>query len=458
MKLVLYKNSFLTGALTVFFALIAFFYFQNHLLPITFFPEKYRLIYQIALVVIMVLPSVFLYPFSSWLEQKDTVHKLHKVFLSMFMLSTLYSWSIQNFTIGIFSLLTVAYFFYNKKVQLDSKLYILFGVYFLIHLISLIWANDMEKGFEILSRYVPFFVFSFLFCLFQYDKKTFDRLLLIYFRGTLIFVFISLLCWIYESFRLGIPLTEWVVIFGKKTFSGIPPYDIVYSWTDIGNRHPSYNAIGFSLSVAIGFYFVNEKQEKFSRIEFLVYLIASALLTIVTQSRVGLVSFLLVLFAGAFFLLRNHKKWQIVLSGVVFLLSIVALWVFMKYLSSDHPLENDSIRLEQYNIAISSIKEKPLLGTGIGNMPFVFRVNNYHFNYPHNQFLGELMQTGILGFGSLLLIIGSIFFAGIKRKNFLLLSLFFCIMFPLMFIEMPFHVTQGIIPIFLFCGLFLKKH
>jgi O-antigen ligase len=332
----------------------------------------------------------------------------------------------------------------------------------LIHAVSLFWAKDLNQGIEFLSRYIPFLLFSFVFCLFQIDKKTFDRLLLIYFRGAFIFIVISLFCWLHESFRLQIPLNEWLVFFDKKNFSelissDISSFNIIYSWTHIGYHHPTYNATAICMSTVIGFYLLGKKREKFSKIEFLVYLFAAVLLIIITQSRVGLVSFVLVICGGIFYLLRHHRKWQIAYSAVVILLSVLTLSVFLTYLFSENRLSNDSERLKLYPIAISTIQENPIIGVGVGNMKNVFIANNCNYPHPHNQFVGDFMQTGILGFSVLMVMLTSIIFTGLKRNRFLLLSLFLCIMLPLMIIEMPFQNTQGLIIIFLFCGLFLKK-
>jgi O-antigen ligase len=124
----------------------------------------------------------------------------------------------------------------------------------------------------------------------------------------------------------------------------------------------------------------------------------------------------------------------------------------------------DPVRIQLWETAMSSIKEKPLLGTGTGGMDAVMTSTELAdklgypepmpFSYPHNQYLGEVMQFGFIGalvlFGTLIYLL----VLALRKKDFLLQSLLL-ILFIFMFTEMPLDSHKGINFFLFFISLFV---
>ena len=114
----------------------------------------------------------------------------------------------------------------------------------------------------------------------------------------------------------------------------------------------------------------------------------------------------------------------------------------------------DDVRKMHYSAAFEAIEENTWLGTGIGGMTkyinkdnpiytppiSTFWAGHYH---PHNQVIGDLMQTGILGLLSIVSLIVYSLYASISQRNILFFS-FVIIYLLLMSIEMPLMVDQGL--------------
>ena len=163
-----------------------------------------------------------------------------------------------------------------------------------------------------------------------------------------------------------------------------------------------------------------------------------------------------------YYLRRSRKK------AIVFVCVLVACVSLSVYLNpnSAKSLFLDDVRDMHYSVAFESIGENTLLGTGIGGMTKYINKDNplyapikdswdghYH---PHNQGIGDFMQTGVLGLLSIATLIIYLLYSSIKQRNILFFS-FVLIYILLMSIEMPLMVDQGLYCFVFFISLFTAR-
>ena len=88
------------------------------------------------------------------------------------------------------------------------------------------------------------------------SKEKIDGVLVVFARSMMIFTIISLSVWIYKSYQLNVPLSEWLII-SKKIIGGTNVYKIVYSWCNY--YHPTYIAVSLCMAQAIYYYRTSTK-------------------------------------------------------------------------------------------------------------------------------------------------------------------------------------------------------
>lgn len=198
--------------------------------------------------------------------------------------------------------------------------------------------------------------------------------------------------------------------------------------------------------------------------------------------RSGLICYYAALFYLMTYFAYKYKKWWllplllIVLIGMPFLAyqtipSFKNKVMYMQYDlqqlgKSDIGHNSDSRRWQSLQIGWELIKQKPLLGHGLGQAEN--RTKAYYENYfpsveehnqkiPHNQFVFTTLELGILGFILLQLAIGIPILGTSIFKNPLYFSL--AIIFLLScFVENTFESQVGMTFYLIYGGLLLKQH
>ncbi|MDO4727268.1 MAG: O-antigen ligase family protein [Porphyromonadaceae bacterium] len=304
----------------------------------------------------------------------------------------------------------------------------------------------MKSGFYWLKLQMAFIYFPLAFCLFRLDRKQFDIILISIFRWMILFAVLSVCSWILQSRALEIPLSE-AFIMSKHMFVGIyQPFDVVFAWSNF--YHPTYISVTLMLGLSIGWYYALQNNVKGYELAF--YTLIVLLIAILTQSRFMIVAWLLVNILFVVYMLKTKPKLQWV---VIVIITLIAVFALAFYPDKIKNFFSDTVRIAHYKAAFEAIEDNPFLGTGLGGMTKYIRAENLIYNtldtsdfkhyHPHNQIIGDIMQTGILGFLSILSIIIYVSYLCIRQKNQLLFC-FFSVFFLLMIIEMPLMVENGI--------------
>jgi O-antigen ligase len=189
------------------------------------------------------------------------------------------------------------------------------------------------------------------------------------------------------------------------------------------------------------------------KIVIFVYIVGLIIFSLLTGSRSNLV--LLALSFGVLFVLNRCTKIKqmILLGSVIFLALIIGI---------NNYDEIDSRRFQFAKIAISSIVDRPLLGYGTGSQKAIMNdtvhardigfVNTaalgLEVNHPHNQYLTELVQFGLIGSIPFFLFLFATIFNAYKDQNILFITLMIIIM-AFMMVEAPINSNKGLIPLLL---------
>ncbi len=162
--------------------------------------------------------------------------------------------------------------------------------------------------------------------------------------------------------------------------------------------------------------------------------VATLLMTalLMTNSRGGLISFMGGLIAWLFLERKALWKRRLRLTGLV--LAIIALFLLLsheglfsgpsrvaslaKAASPETPDTSFRWRQHIYRWTLGIIQDNPFLGTGPGTFPLVLglyqKVPYVSGLYAHNHYLQTGAETGMVGFSILLILLGYLFWRGIK--------------------------------------------
>jgi len=226
--------------------------------------------------------------------------------------------------------------------------------------------------------------------------------------------------------------------------------------------HPSYLSSILLMAAPIALYLRYQDEKQITMVEMLLGVLLPIVFTVLSGARVGMViAPILFLFGYLFYCkFKPILKWGLVFEGI--LAGVILLHIFP---SADNSF-TDSFREDLQKTAISAIKEKPVFGWGTGYVRPLIQDEErahslgietpYSFNQFHNQYLEDMVQFGVFGILTLLVLLGWILWVGIREKNFLLLS-FLAIYILFFWTESTLFIAKGITP-FTFWLCFLMKN
>lgn len=223
------------------------------------------------------------------------------------------------------------------------------------------------------------------------------------------------------------------------------------------NDHTSYGAmISMYLPVLLGFLFF-DKKDLFHKIPVLILLVIFSIALVLSYSRAAWISLALALVLGLIIYLRIKFRYLLITGMAV--LSIIYIYRFeiidrleknrqdssaelSEHIRSVTNIATDASNLERlnrWNSALRMFKEKPVLGWGPGTYMFqyapfqmardktIISTNFGDGGTAHSEYLSALIDSGILGLISFLLIVFFIIKYGItayhqtKEKNYKIL-------------------------------------
>lgn len=327
--------------------------------------------------------------------------------------------------------------------------------------VSILWAPADACPARYLNRLMPLITYTAAFSVIHLSEQNYRLLVRTFWRIVCVACLLTVACGIYETQRMGIAFSEFLQ-FKKVLIKGLPVYDYLYAWS--GTGHPSFNALWLMAGLVCGYYL--RDKELISRFELLCGCLLVLFIVIITQSRVGSIMWLLVTVLGVLYLLRRNT--YSLYSAMMVIACIVAAGIGTQW-DALRTLYADPTRVQLLQVATDYIHTNPWYGSGLGGMTYAHleSVVGYEFHswwpqyaepmfYPHNQFIGDWMQAGIVGLLLSISLIGCGFYDAIRRRSFIAWA-YMCALSLIMLIEMPFHFLGGTTIIAFFC-CFIFSH
>ncbi|MDR0814756.1 MAG: O-antigen ligase family protein [Bacteroidales bacterium] len=316
--------------------------------------------------------------------------------------------------------------------------------FFFIKIIGYFYTEDPYLAQKRLDNGIQLVLFPIIFSMVQFSKENVTLLLRFFVWVVIAFCGFGLL-----SYAAIVPGPDWDMVWNGKLYA-----PLLTMWP--AHWHPSFDSTIVLMAVPISLSLPQPLRRRGVRYfgEWLFRILGVTLptaFTVLSGARVGIVAIPLLLALAYLFYCRFKPlfKWGLAVAGV-----LAAVFIVHQFPQADDKFE-DPIRKNMRAMAIDAIKEKPLFGWGTGYVAPLIQSEEraqrvgletpYEFGQFHNQYLEEVVQFGIPGALVLLLLIGWLLYLGVRKKDFLLLSL---LLIYLMFFwtETVLETFKGITP------------
>lgn len=351
------------------------------------------------------------------------------------------------------ALLSLSFF---EKNRFDNKLFLFFILYFSVNLLSLLYTEDLEYGFNRLGGVLPFLYIPLIFCIEPSIQKLTEKFFLqkwIFFFNLSSFIFLIVFCCFFYFQGMVINYNNIRTVLEKTPQIGM---------------HPIYLSILSVLGIILSFYVFNENKKLNT-----FFIIIQTILLILSGARSTFIAFIIIVFLLIFMSrLEKSSKYLIIISSVLFLSSLFFInsdfknrfkEVILPVSYSKVDINNStSIRNAIWRCSLIEIQKSNIfIGNGIGDVPTILQ-ECYDCKYPeldkfyntHNQYFSILLGVGVLG---LLAFMSFVFYfirlALINKNKYLfVLMIFYLYMFVF---ENILERKYGILP-FLFFTFFIS--
>ncbi len=347
--------------------------------------------------------------------------------------------------VGFLALLALSLvkYFTSKKEKVNTKRFFINASLYFVYLFSLIYTDSFEVAGKKLDTAVAMVVFPLIF----FVLKPFDERKREYYskKFTQSFYFFSIL---YAILAL-------INFYLQDAFRFYPdPWLLRNTMEEMSliGLHPIYASLIISLGVLFSFPFFS--QGKNHTIKLLATLLNIPLISVLILLASKGVIIALIIATIAYLFLNIRKKKVKVISIILivagFALSLIYLPSLNHRFKELKEVSSLEIKLDKYNstsirkgvyyCSVIRVSENWFFGYGIGDVQPALNdcyetidddiFNKFDYN-SHNQYLGVLLSTGVLGLLALLLILTSNFYLAITNKDWVFLAVlaFFSIAF-----------------------------
>ena len=415
--------------------------------------------------VLLFLPWIIQTISTKW--QKDIWHRqLLTTALTFELITMLYIPSVMYIGLGLIVLSFAIYIIRERPKLRATPFLIIAALYVLWYAISLLWSAAPNKGLKFLiDNGIVILGFASITCAVHLKEEEYTPMLLQFCYAASIFVGLCLISWGTSLIELGILPWEWPIL--QKTMIGD---HYCYSWIFRflggidGYDHPSYNLLPLFAAMPMAAWL--SKRHMLRGRMWIVLWTGGVLLTILTQSRMGIIYGGIILFANSIYLLRSRQvqilaSASLVVIGIWFLVFTADFW---KQYSTDHARDF----LQKYSWMY--IQKKPWSGAGAGAVDPIEICRTVELKYwpgigrfdptadvaewkplthmrPHNQWLADWAHAGVFAALITLAIYIAIAAKCLGRKNYWG-GVFIFIFTIFSLLEPPLYVGKGL---YLFC-------
>lgn len=314
-------------------------------------------------------------------------------FMLLIAIATNSEWQ-SNRTIWWSSILLfmISYLFSNEgKIKFKLTYFKIWWIFFtIVSIFSVFIALDSSLVFEQLKTIIIFDCIIFLLEDRLKNFKDIERILFLFVLGILITLGYLLITFDLNQFQLA------------QTGHG---------QTGLWNGNDV--ALKSVIIVPILLYFMKKTRKILKILIYLLFILISMKIIIMTGSRKGIV--MLVLGIAGFITMSNPKK--IIKNGIIGIILIIISYLMVLQIpklyeligwriegmlamfSGNKGIDSSSLLRKEYiYLGIREFFKSPILGYGLNNYRVLNLVNTGHYTYSHNNFIEILVNLGIVGF------------------------------------------------------------
>lgn len=348
---------------------------------------------------------------------------------------------------------------YRRLTRGAFRKYILsFGIFYLLHLIGLLYASNTGNGLFKLEVKLSLIIFPLVISTMR---------IWIFNQRNVINIFVAFIlgCLLGTLINLEVAVEKYLLTFNSEVF--------YYKYVSFFH-HPGYFSMYLTMAVAILIFFLLKKDEyrlgAWHLISFTTLIIYFSFFIILLSSKAGILSLMVVYFItiGYFVVLERRVVQGIVLLAIIFTLFYTSLRIFPyslgRIITSQEVLESaDNIessttegtgeRILIWSSAFEIIRGHFLLGVGTGDVEdhLLQKYREYnirealrqHLN-AHNQYLQTFIGLGIFGFLVLMFMLILPAYYALKHQSFLYF-IFLIIMAVNLLVESMFETQAGVV-------------
>jgi len=389
---------------------------------------------------------------------------LHKSFLLLSIASVIHipMFNIARIYIAIWFAFSILFLITYRRVTLNflNFKWLIFPLFFLLHAVSLLYTNNLSKGFFDLEVKLSFVIIPFLFLLvFQnfHDKLPINKMKRLYIFS--LFIIVAFLT-----------LRAFIFYFSDGNISHL--YYNELSW----KYHPSYLAMYVSLGIIFLIYEWYKNNDKYSHL-FLLAILVLLVFLFLLSSKAGILVTFIILVVACFYQFFLEKK--IIKSLTLLIIAIVFAYVGIhdnyRFKTIEQSIktaetntetsESNAVRLLIWETGLDLLKKYWLFGVGCGDVKDVLMKEYENRNMQgaiekklnlHNQFLETWLSLGIFGLLLLLTILFIPFLAALKHNNMSWL-LFLLLILGNFMTETMLNTQSGVIFILYFYYFFIVE-
>jgi O-antigen ligase len=337
----------------------------------------------------------------------------------------------------------------------NKRLFTLFVAFYLLHVFSLIYTENMSEGLKNLGQKIMMLAFPLIIgsSSGQLTKKEFNNILITFVGSTLV---VSLVCLGYGFFKF---LTE-------NTTAYLLHEGLI---SLLGAMQSVYLAIYVCFSTSVLIYFLlTHPYSKKAQIGLILLVVYFFSFTILTGARTATLALIVILFGGGYYYSRKIKQRFAFLIFIVLLIAIGAgmsmripalrerITAIAESKLYFDPKENNAngltLRLVKWQCSLEAIRSNPIFGVGIGDaqdhLQECYERKNfwgrlYRFN-SHNEYLQSALGLGLVGLLLLLCCMACPLWMAFKAGRYLYVM--FLVLISLAFLtESMLERKQGII-------------
>tara|TARA_B110000971_G_C20028166_1_gene509951 strand:+ start:1554 stop:2798 length:1245 start_codon:yes stop_codon:yes gene_type:complete len=403
----------------------------------------------------------------AFINKINPVNILVFFFLNTFLFP-IYPFNLRPTLVVLLLLSSIAYAIktkirFNFKLNKENKSFYINTSLFFILGIGLTYTKNFSSGASALFRMLPLLIFPLIFKFINNKKDISDQLILKAYSFFYLAVVVLFFCFFIYFFFNGDITENYLINYNERINSLLGSYSL----------HPLYASIYISIALILSINLYNEQVLNRGVLFFLNILLALNLILLARKSAIIIMLIFFVMYQLKF---KKNKKVQKIFS--VFMVISLAILIFIFVPDISYRFEdfatifsnsnfNGSIglRINIFKCSYSSILQNPIFGYGIGSVenilydcyhsfPEVF--NNKYYN-THNQYIGVWLYSGVLGFISLITMLGYGLIKSIQTRD--LISFAILILFSsMMLIESIFERQDGVFVFTLFINLIAFKN